>query len=113
MNNRLLFAAGRGARIQTQYTYPRTYWDKVNAFRTDNFYKYRIMPSDKHLEYGPVSTALRSFGVNGSWGTDMHSRLAALYYREALPYPFVLASEMPHAQWFALMLSEEMCDDGL
>jgi hypothetical protein len=56
---RILFAAARGARIETQYQYPKKKWGTVAGIRTDHFYLYRIHRDDVHLQYGPISTALR------------------------------------------------------
>ena len=56
--SRLLFAAARGARVQT--------WAGVLGWRSTNLFGPwscddgdRIHPDDAHLQYGPVSTALR------------------------------------------------------
>ena len=57
--SRILFAAGRGARIQVMYLskwIPLTHLSLV-----PNSYAYRrIHPEDAHLGYGPISTALRN-----------------------------------------------------
>lgn len=60
--SRLLFAAARGARIEAKY--PNKKWQLVWAVRTvDVFYAYRIHPDDAHLQYGPISTALRNHAL--------------------------------------------------
>jgi len=71
--SRLLFAAARGARIEppqsyvyhlgyilggvTQYT---VYWKLLDDEDC------RIHPDDEHLQYGPISTALREIGLTGT-----------------------------------------------
>ena len=62
-NTRLLFAAARGARIQRKH-YVSAYWDNTRVIPPigtdhDRDYYYRIHPKDEHLQYGPVSSALR------------------------------------------------------
>ena len=64
--SRLLFAAARGARIQRRHFKDAwNYWESTrvmlltNLDKTDSDYDYRIHPDDEHLQYGPVSTALR------------------------------------------------------
>ena len=55
--SRLLHAAARGARIDVWY---QCKWVSAIAVRTvDDLYNYRIHPADEHLQYGPISTALR------------------------------------------------------
>jgi hypothetical protein len=62
--SRLLHAAARGARIQSQWrdAHTPTYqeWQTNNQFVfIDTMRHYRIHPDDEHLQYGPISTALR------------------------------------------------------
>ncbi len=59
MNNRILFAAGREARIQWQH--PNGNWYTTNSYDLEewNNERHRIHPGDTALQYGPISTALR------------------------------------------------------
>jgi hypothetical protein len=58
MNSRLLHAAARGARIQAHDCNNR--WITVTyAILIGQLDLYRIHPKDAHLEYGPISMALR------------------------------------------------------
>lgn len=112
--SRLLFAAARGARIQA-----KTYWQGWSEWETtDDWYGYeldgnhlgiRIHPDDEHLQYGPISTALRE-GATGvthiqdtstyiSWVVD--GELAALEIDEL------------HRSLFLLILAEALADSGL
>jgi hypothetical protein len=56
--SRLLHAAARGARIEA---FPRQKkWITLTHISiVPNKHAYRIHPDDEHLQYGPVSTALR------------------------------------------------------
>jgi hypothetical protein len=55
--SRLLHAAARGARIQYE---DYGVWATIFAvFFGKTKYNYRIHPDDEHLQYGPISTALR------------------------------------------------------
>jgi hypothetical protein len=57
--SRLLHAAARGARIQSQWRDSHE-WQTNNQFVfIDSMRHYRIHPADAHLQYGPISTALR------------------------------------------------------
>ena len=57
--SRLLFAAARGARIQSRWV-DGTQWQTTGQFMfVDGMRYYRIHPDDAHLAYGPISTALR------------------------------------------------------
>jgi hypothetical protein len=39
-------------------------WISAIAVRSDDMYNYRIHPEDAHLQYGPVSTALREMTLD-------------------------------------------------
>jgi hypothetical protein len=68
--SRLLHAAARGARIQTN---DRGGWLDAAYIPTADYKgdDFRIHPDDEHLQYGPISTALRemaeNFKYNSSW----------------------------------------------
>jgi hypothetical protein len=58
--SRLLHAAARGARIQTKWVDSGDSWQATGQFvLVDDMRYYRIHPNDAHLQYGPISTALR------------------------------------------------------
>lgn len=61
--SRLLHAAARGARIEAfnQLRWIPTIWIPTIAVRVVDgpHIDYRIHPDDAHLQYGPISTALR------------------------------------------------------
>jgi hypothetical protein len=116
--SRLLHAAARGARIQVMY---RRGWIPAIAVRTDDMYKYRIHPEDAHLQYGPVSTALR----------DCDGEFQLMYIDSEQMNDFVIrcaivanyANNMMH-EWqqnkdrltrslFLLILAEALADEGM
>ncbi len=58
--SRLLHAAARGARIQTKWVDSGDSWQATGQLvLVDDMRYYRIHPADAHLQYGPISTALR------------------------------------------------------
>lgn len=59
---RFKFAHARGARIQLHIPYAKEpLWMGANphGFNWSDDYEFRIHPEDTHLEYGPISSALR------------------------------------------------------
>jgi hypothetical protein len=110
--SRLLFAAARGARIQ--YRSPVDHKWKANFFLPNflNDSLYRIHPDDKHLQYGPISTALREMAEDPKYDSSWEQFLAnsaanefteSFYYRRGEPdYPL-----------FYLFLAEFLADSGL
>ncbi len=111
--NTILMAAARGARIETQYQYPKKRWGPVAGIRTDDFYHYRIHKDDEHLRFGPISSALREYAETGREPYTLVGLMAREAMRYELPYPFILKSEWPHAQMFALILSEALAEEGI
>lgn len=65
MNTRLLFAAGRGARIEYRVQRYAKGWDEWQLSQDaaltplNTWLEERIHPEDSELQYGPISTALR------------------------------------------------------
>ena len=115
MNSRLLFAAARGARIQWQ--------TELGGWKTTpnilpKVYgpaQWRIHPEDEHLQYGPVSTALR----DEAEVADIESLLCAIgdYGMWSVNYGTWCEykdcwSEL-HRSLFLLILSEALADEGL
>jgi len=112
--SRLLFAAARGAKIQTLYAYPSERWEVAAAFRTDSFYPYRIHPEDEHLQYGPISTTLRAWAFlqESSQPSEIIIATQALV-GEVEPDWFVDYSDELHRSLFLLILAEALADEGL
>ena len=98
--SRLLHAAARGARIQSQWCDAHTpiyqEWQTNNQFVfIDTMRHYRIHPDDAHLAYGPISTDIRNMrsidlhdeqmpilalgsacvcGLDGTWAKDWQTQ---------------------------------------
>lgn len=110
--SRLLHAAARGARIEGLY---QRGWIPVFAVRTDGLtdgqYKYRIHPDDEHLQYGPISTALREMAEDYSWNPSWEH-----YAAHALEDRFTLLDRQ-HCETdyplFYLFLAEFLADEGM
>ena len=109
--SRLLFAAARGARIETWY--PSKKWQIVWAVRTvDDFYDYRIHPDDAHLQYGPISTALREMAEDPKYNSSWEYYLACKAADEFTLY-FDSRQGKPDYQLFYLILAEALADEGM
>jgi hypothetical protein len=110
--SRLLHAAARGARIEGLY---QRGWIPVFAVRTDGLtdgqYKYRIHPDDEHLQYGPISTALREMAEDYSWNPSWEH-----YAAHAVEDRFTLF-DRGHCEFdfplFYLFLAEFLADEGM
>lgn len=71
---------------------------------------YRIHPDDEHLQYGPLSTALRDYAIKFKWTTLYW---AAIQVAEEL---FDTSeSTINHNDWrlYVLFLAELLADEGL
>lgn len=80
---RLKFALARGARIQCNSQQGHADWTSVENPSWFNWVNYRIHPDDAHLEYGPLSSALREDSMY--FGTDITPYLvAAMEYIEEI-----------------------------
>ena len=116
--SRLLHAAARGARIQLMY---QRGWIPAIAVRTDDMYKYRIHPDDEHLQYGPISTALRDCDGDFQWDHIDSEQIHNFVIRCAIFANY--ANNMTH-EWkqnkdrltrslFLLILAEALADEGM
>jgi hypothetical protein len=110
--SRLLFAAARGARFR--YFNKHIGWTDMSlGHMCDAQSKACIHPDDDHLQYGPISTALREMAANPSYElahTDEFGMWSLLYKdwcdcRD-------LASERD-VSLFLLILAEALADEGL
>jgi hypothetical protein len=71
---------------------------------------YRIHPDDEHLQYGPISTALRVFGMGGDDPYTLSSLLALDAYLHEKLHPFTDSLEN---SLFLLILAEALADEGM
>jgi len=107
--SRLLHAAARGAKIQVQW-YDSLQWQASGQIvLVDTMRHYRIHPDDEHLQYGPISTALRDVALTGDCGDY------------EIPYcRFVIEKEDSYSEstedersMFLLFLAEALADEGM
>ena len=105
--SRILFAAARGARIQVMY---QRVWIPATAVRADEMYKYRIHPTDEHLQYGPISTALREMAADDSWNPSLYRVLAIAAANAFRVYFGGVREDYP---LFYLFLAEFLADEGM
>lgn len=95
--SRLLFAAARGARMQ-------------RSAASD--WEYRIHPDDAHLQYGPISTALREMAEDDAWRSTWEWFLARAAADEFTEF-FDSRQDEPDYPLFYLILAEALADSGL
>ena len=108
--SRLLFAAARGARIQVM---AQDMWWHCGTFHVNDVRKLRIHPKDEHLQYGPISTALR----------EMAQRTDELFVELGPTVTYIDWSvdmeeddgeaDAFHQSLFLLILAEALADEGL
>lgn len=107
--SRLLHAAARGARIQSRWV-DGTQWQTTGQFMfVDGMRYYRIHPDDAHLQYGPISTALREMAEYYSWNPSWEHRVA---HAAADDFAVKFHGE-PDYPLFYLILAEALADSGL
>ena len=116
---RLLHAAARGARIQALYDKWETDKCVTVLDLQDPRYDYRIHPDDEHLQYGPISSALRKAAENmPQWLQDVSPWVTTAVEEVAngeLGYAWGVwqyKSEL-HRSLFLLILSEALADLGM
>jgi hypothetical protein len=110
--SRLLFAAARGARIgwQTLSGQWCAAFNLLDVQSEGGQVAYRIHPDDEHLQYGPVSTALREMAKDDSWNPSSSRVLAVATANEFQSYFGGLRENYP---LFYLILAEALADEGM
>jgi hypothetical protein len=103
--SRLLHAAARGARIEAEW---KGVWSGVAGIHFVPKFNYRIHPDDEHLQYGPISTALRNHAlglpkVETSWFSKL------LLHSDG-----DLHALSPNDRYvFLLLVAEALADEGM
>jgi len=113
--SRLLFAAARGARIQSQWRDSTVWQTSGQLVLVDDMRYYRIHrihPADEHLQYGPVSTALREMVEDPKHNSSWEHFLANSAANEFTEY-FDSRRGEPDYPLFYLFLAEFLADSGL
>ena len=111
--SRLLHAAARGAKIQTKWVDSGAQWQTTGQIvLVDDMRYYRIHPADEHLQYGPISTALRDMAEDDeTWRTDLRWNIAHIVANEFNDY-YDWQCE-PDYPLFYLFLAEFLADEGM
>jgi hypothetical protein len=107
--SRLLFAAARGARIEAEW---KGVWSGVGGIHFIPKFNYRIHPADEHLQYGPISTALRKMVEDPKYNSSWEHFLANSAANEFTEY-FDSRRGEPDYPLFYLFLAEFLADSGL
>ena len=108
--SRLLHAAARGAKIQTKWVDSGAQWQTTGQLvLVDDMRYYRIHPADEHLQYGPISTALREMAEDDSWNPSEERALAVAVARQFQ----VFFDDEPDFELFYLFLAEALADEGM
>ena len=106
--SRILFAAARGARIEALYQ--RCWIPLTHISIVPNAHAYRIHPEDAHLQYGPISTALREMAADDSWKPGSYRVLAIAAANAFQVYLGGVREDYP---LFYLFLAEFLADEGM
>jgi hypothetical protein len=108
--SRLLFAAARGAKIQTKWVDSGDSWQTTGQLvLVDTMRYYRIHPDDEHLAYGPISTVLREVALTGDC-EDSDIPYVRVEFERVDGY---WSSTEEQRRVFCLILAECLADSGL
>ena len=111
--SRLLHAAARGARIGWQTLSGK--WvsaDSLTYVQSEGGQVvYRIHPDDAHLQYGPISTALREIAEDPKYNSSWEHFLANIAANEFTMF-FDSRHGEPDYPLFYLILAEALADEG-
>lgn len=112
--SRLLHAAARGARIQLKINNEAA-WEPVQSgyapmFSTDF---YRIHPDDEHLQYGPISSAIRRRAETGAVQAAGLPYLFGYFDLTEREWDTLKHSAGFDRVFFYLLVSEALADEGL
>ena len=112
---RIKFAFARGARLQFRRLQDeKDWWYPSRTLSPDAVtVEYRIHPDDEHLQYGPVSSALREMAENGMFcEIDIGFAGLAVTGNVCEAYDFAFASSTHRSLWL-LILAEALADEGM
>ncbi len=107
--SRLLFAAARGARVQTWVGALEWREEFRVAISNADQYWVRIHPDDAHLQYGPISTALRNDALGLPLTETCWFKNLALH-SDGDSNTITTPSER---SIFLLLMAEALADEGL
>lgn len=111
--SRLLFAAARGARLQVMAD---NNWYGITLiympFRRDAR-AIRIHPDDEHLQYGPISTALRKSAIEETLFANANIPYIVGEYDFGNEEAAMMLADQTQRGVFKLLLAEALADEGL
>ena len=110
--DRLLFAAARGARIQNEF---HNWSNGGNDWREADLNRLvgaRIHPEDEHLQYGPISTALREKAEFGPLDNETLLNGSIKWYAPVQKDEYGITDPF-HRSLFLLILAEALADEGM
>lgn len=110
--SRLLFAAARGSRIEAEW---KGVWSGVAGIHFVPEFNYRIHPDDEHLQYGPISTALRERAGDSRPPREdfMYDVMAGIVPNHIEGDWAARYENFLHRSLFLLILAEALADSGL
>lgn len=110
--SRLLFAAARGARIQAYWD---GVWSGVAGIKLEpTHHAYRIHPDDEHLQYGPISTAIRLRAETDNIQEAHLPYLTGNFVLTSMQWEILAASiDGFDRTFFFLLVAEALADEGL
>ncbi len=111
--SRLLHSAARGARIQTKWNDSVVWQTTGQLVFEDTMRHYRIHPDDEHLQYGPISTALREMAADSSYRGDWEGYFAHVAANEFTEYFSYRDGDPDDYPLFYLILAEFLADEGM
>ena len=96
--------------MQTKWVDSGEQWQTTGQLvLVDDMRYYRIHPADEHLQYGPISTALRDMAEDdGTWRTDLRWNIAHIVANEFNDWQCE-----PDYPLFYLFLAEFLADEGM
>ena len=112
--SRLLFAAARGARIEASHCSFPEKWIGIETIPLGySNVELRIHPADEHLQYGPISTAYREAAEHPPMWPDVNTEDVGFLVSPYPMLPYYRKLSPIGKQFYLLLLSEYLADDGL
>ena len=97
--------------MQTKWLDSGAQWQTTGQLvLVDDMRYYRIHPADEHLQYGPISTALREMAADDSWKPGSYRVLAVAAANAFQVYLGGVREDYP---LFYLFLAEFLADEGM
>jgi hypothetical protein len=111
--SRLLFAAARGARIESSYHNWKGGGSEWREANLNMLAGARIHPDDVHMQYGPISTALRNRAKTNALEDADVPYLTGYFKFTDDEWGDWVDDRWQHHATFLLILAEALADEGL